>query len=214
MTNLPPIVPYRSSPPAPAELSPQVVQEQLAAARIAAKKIRRAINYATFDAWTIAIFAALSFACGLFGGAVGVVLGIATAATAWVEFKGAARLRRLDATAARTLAWNQLALAAILILYALWSLHSTPTMSSQSLMSELGPDANQIDTSQIDSLVGSFSGITKMFWYLVYGTVIVFAVFAQGGTALYYFSREKHITNYIKTQPPWVVQMQQAGAPM
>jgi hypothetical protein len=205
MTNLPPIVPYSSGSAAPADLSPQAVQEQLAAARIAAKKIRRAVSYATFDAWTIAIFAAGSFACGLIGGVSGVVLGMAMAAIAWVEFKAVARVRRLDPAAARTLAWNQLAFSGMLILYALWSLHSVPTMSS--VASELGPDAGDMDSGQIDSWL-------RIGWFLMYGTLIAVAVFAQGGTALYYFSREKHIKEYVETQPPWVIQMQQAGAPL
>jgi len=177
----------------------------LADARLAAKKIRRAVTYATFDAWTIAIFAALSFVCGLFSGVSGVLLGAAMGIIAFVEFKGVARVRQLDATAAKTLAYNQLAFSAVLIIYALWSLHSIPTMSS--VTSQLGQNSDLVDTGQIDSWL-------RLGWFLLYGTVIAVAVFAQGGTALYYFSREKHIREYVQTAAPWIVEMQRSGGPL
>jgi hypothetical protein len=53
-----------------------------------------------------------------------------------------------------------------------------------------------------------------MGWFLLYGTVIAVAVFGQGGTALYYFSREKHIRQYVQTAAPWVVEMQRSGGPL
>ena len=34
---------------------------------------------------------------------------------------------------------------------------------------------------------------------------------AQGGTALYYFSREKHIRAYREQTPAWIVEFQQGG---
>ena len=34
---------------------------------------------------------------------------------------------------------------------------------------------------------------------------------AQGGTALYYFTREKHIRAYREQTPAWIVEFQQGG---
>jgi hypothetical protein len=181
------------------------VQRDLAAARIAAKKVRRAVKYATFDAWTIGIFGGLSFVCGLFSGISGVVIGAVMGVIAFVEFKGAARVRQLDPTAAKTLGYNQLAFGALLILYALWSMHSVPNLSS--LSSQLGQNADMVDTPEVDNWM-------HMAWYAMYGTVIAVAVFGMGGTALYYFSREKHIREYVQTAAPWVVEMQRSGGPL
>jgi len=192
-----------SIPAAPA--STEQIQKDLADARLAAKKIRRAASYATFDAWTVAIFGALSFVSGLFGGMSAVLLGAAMVIVAYVEFKGITRIRQLDPTAAKTLAYNQLALSAVLIIYALWSLHSIPTMASVS--GQLGENADLIDSGQVDSWL-------RMGWFLLYGTVIAVAVFGQGGTALYYLSREKHIRQYVQTTAPWVVEMQRSGGPL
>lgn len=194
-----------SSPIPAAPASTEQIQKDLADARLAAKKIRRAATYATFDAWTVGIFGALSFVSGLFGGMSAVLLGAAMVIIAYVEFKGVTRIRQLDHTVAKTLAYNQLALSAVLIIYALWSLHSIPTMSSVS--GELGQSADLIDSSEVDSWL-------RMGWFLLYGTVIAVAVFGQGGTALYYFSREKHIRQYVQTAAPWVVEMQRSGGPL
>ena len=176
-------------------------------ARNAAKKIRRVATVATGDAWTIAIFAALSFICGLTSGVSGILMGVAMGVVAYVEFTGASRVRRLDASATRTLGYNQLALAGVLIIYALWNLFAT---SSSGLSAEIN--------SQLGSMGGSGMGVAKeaqdigqLVNNLVYGSLIAIAIFAQGGTALYYFSREKHITQYVQTTPPWIIEMQRAG---
>jgi len=38
------------------------------------------------------------------------------------------------------------------------------------------------------------------------------AIIAQGGTTLYYFTRAKYIRAYRDQTPPWIVEMQRAGA--
>jgi len=210
----PPPIPYSSpnAPPAtPAyagmPTSPQEIQAQLAAAQIAGKKIRRLANVATIDAWTIALFAAPSFICGLTSGFSGVLLGAAMGVIAYFEFTGAAAVRRLDVTAPRRLAYNQLAFAATLILYALWSIYAARNGGGlvAALKQQAGGDAD-LAQSGVD-----LSGIYSMVVYGLYGTLIAVAVFAQGGTALYYLSREKILKQYVETTPPWVVDMQRQG---
>jgi len=38
--------------------------------------------------------------------------------------------------------------------------------------------------------------------------LIAVALLVQGGTALYYFSRQKHLLRYLQQTPPWIQQMQ------
>jgi hypothetical protein len=209
VSNDPPIVPY-AAPPYPASGTPPPppnqleVQQQLAAAHLAAKKVRRAAGVATADAWMIAIFAALSFVCGLFSGVSGVVMGMAMGAIAFFEFDGAARIRRLDLAAPKRLGYNQLAFAGLIIAYSLWSLYAE--LAGSGLSQELEPYKAQL---------GDVEGLMRLIAFTVYGTLIAVAILAQGGTALYYFSREKYIRQYLNTTPPWITEMQRhGGAPL
>ena len=54
--------------------------------------------------------------------------------------------------------------------------------------------------------------LTRMLSVAVYGGVIAFALFAQGGMALYYFTRGKHVRAYLAETPAWVVTVQRAGS--
>lgn len=209
MADDPPTIPYAAppypavsalvAPPAPA--NPIEIQQQLAAAQVAAKTIRRATAIATADAWMIAVFAALSFVCGLFSGVSGVVVGMAMACIAWFEFDGAARLRRLDLTGPKRLGINQLAFAGLIIAYSLWSLRSE--LTGGGLSAELAPYKADL---------GDLEGLTRTIAYALYGTLITVAILVQGGTALYYFSREKHLRQYLARTPAWIIEMQRNGA--
>lgn len=190
--------------------SPQEIQAQLAAASLAARKVRWMAAVATFDAWSIAIFAAPSFVCGLFSGASGVLLGLAMGATAFVEFRGAAAIRRLDPTAPRRQGYNQLVLACSIILYALWCIHAASAgggLLAQLQQADPGADFSSIGGGQMDSLGQAVT------WFL-YGGLIVLTILFQGGLALYYFSREKVIRQYLAETPAWVVEMQRRGTPL
>jgi len=87
---------------------------QLAAARKAARKLRRAITVASFDGWTVGVFAALTLLTGLTDPS-GLLMGAGMGAVAFVELRAASRLRRLETGVTRTLGFNQLALAGIFI---------------------------------------------------------------------------------------------------
>lgn len=139
--------------------------------------------------------------CGL-SSLSGVLLGLAMGAIAYVEFKGAARIRRLDPAAPRTLGYNQLAFAVALIIYALWSLHDVA--SGRGLMADL-------NTPELQQAGGEYVDLIRTCLKLVYGILVAVAIFAQGGTAMYYFSREKYIREYLANTPQWIIEMQQAG---
>ena len=199
----PPAAPGASAP----QMNPLQIQQQMSAARIAAKKVRRAASVATADAWMLAIVAVPSLAAGLIDrGLIGILLGAALCAIACVEFSGAKRIRRLDPSSTRMLGFNQLALAAVLIIYSLWSLH-------QAMNGGLAAELKEHE-AELQAMGKEMEDMLQTTTNLVYYTLIAVAVFMQGGTALYYFSREKHIRQYVETTPPWIVEMQRNGAPL
>jgi hypothetical protein len=191
------------SPAVPPPLTPDQLQ-QLAAARAAAGKIQRVASVAAFDGWTIAIFAALSFICGI-GGVTGPVMGAAMGTIAGIELMGVPKLRRLDSRAARTLGYNQLAFASLLVLYAVWSLWGE--YHGQGMLASLSAS----DPSVRDMLK-DYEPMMRMIALAVYGSLIVAVIAAQGGMALYYFTRAKRIEQYVRQTPAWIIQMQQAVA--
>src|SRR4051794_19241609 len=102
----PPPLPVIAPPP---NVSPEHLR-QLAAARADAKKVRRAISVANFDGWTIGAFGALTLLLGLTDPS-SIAMGLGMIAVAWIELRGASRLKRLDSSAGRMLGMNQIALA-------------------------------------------------------------------------------------------------------
>lgn len=123
---------------------------------------------------------------------------------AYVELTGANRLKRTDPKAARTLGFNQLALAGILIVYAIWSLYSELKYGG------IAASLNTVDP-EAARMLKPYEGLVRQLTILVYGSLVLVAILAQGGTALYYFTRVKYIQAYLSQTPPWIIQMQQAG---
>jgi hypothetical protein len=188
------------------DVPPNVSEEhlrQLAVARAGGKKIRRAVAVAKFDGWSIGVFGVLTLLCGLTD-PTSIVLGLGMLAVAFVELRGADAIRRLDHRAARTLGMNQLALACLLILYSFWSIYTVSTGP--------GPyESIKAQDAEMARMLQPFESLTKTVSLAVYAILILFAIFFQGGMALYYFSRVKHIHDYASKTPPWIIKLQQAG---
>jgi len=190
-------------------MSPTLAPEQLrdlADARKRSKPIRSAITVAKFDGITVALFGGLTFLSVAFGSIWGLILGAGMCTIAYIELQGAQRLRRLDVTAPKTLALNQVCLGLLLLSYAIYSIF-TAGASIDATLKEAGPDVTNMFGNDIKSL-------TQLITFLVYGTLAAVAIFGQGGTALYYLSRRKYIEAYLAQTPPWIIQAQQAGMPM
>lgn len=185
-------------------LSPEQML-QLGEAQIRWKKIRRAISVARFDAWSVSVFAALTLLSVVFSW-IALPLGLGMAAVAFIEFRGADRLRRLDPTAPRMLAFNQIFFGCLLLSYAihmLYRTHHDPGEYSQVI---------GVGYSDWAGTLRSMDSLAKLIGTMIYGGLAVVAITVQGGTALYHFTRERHVRNYVAQTPPWIMQMQQAGA--
>jgi hypothetical protein len=185
---------------------PALSQEQLrqlTEARGGFRRIRRAVAVARIDAWTIAVFAGLTLVCGLFSLA-GVAMGAGMGIIAYVEFRGAGGLGRLETRWARVLGWNQLAFAGMLITYAVWSiLRELSGVSAYGAIKAADPG--------LAGMLQPFEGLARLITLAVYGGLIAVAVFAQGGMALFYYTRARHIRDYLAQTAPWILQMQKAG---
>jgi hypothetical protein len=176
---------------------------QIAEARTAWRRIRRAVGMARFDGWTIGIFGGLTVLFSLTSPS-GLAIGVGMLIIAVLELWGAARLSRLDPRAHRMLGFNQVAVALMLTTYALWSLYTAA----------YGPAATSTmsaDEREAMSMLGPVDEWTRQIQYLVYGILILVAVFGQGSLALYYFTRARHVRDYLAKTPPWIAEMQRAG---
>jgi hypothetical protein len=186
----------------PAAPSPEHLA-QLDAARLASKKLRRAVAYANFDGWGIAAFAALSIAFSLTSPS-GLLLGVGMAYIAWRELSTAPALARLDPLAPRRLAINQLIFSGLLILYFAWCLFQSFTTPS---------DYSEIIASSPEAagMVGNIDHLTRLISVCIYVSLIFGTVIFQGGTAWYYSSRAKLLSDYLATTPQWIIEYQRGG---
>ena len=206
-----PHAPFAPAMPAAATAAPGLSPEQLkqiADARSRSAKIRKAVFVAQFDGWSVAVFAGITLLGGLIGLSwVGILLGVGMAAAAFIELKAVKRLRALDATVTKTLAWNQVFLGALLFSYAVYSLVLIYTGRTEL--------AKQLEAyPEMADMAVNVNQIAKLIGLLVYGTLITVAIVCQGGTALFYLSRRKHIEAYVRETPQWILDAQRAGMPM
>src|SRR6185503_12458299 len=114
MTSNPPPIPFTPPPPSSAPVpvgyppfaatataaqqTPGLTPDQLrqiADARLRSKKIRKGVSVAMFDGWTVGLFGGLTLLFGMFS-PVGALLGAGMIAVAYVELRGAKRMRLLD----------------------------------------------------------------------------------------------------------------------
>jgi hypothetical protein len=179
----------------PAALSTEQLRA-LADAHALFKPIGKAIKYAKFDGWTLAVFAILTCLCGI-SSPVALVIGATMGAIAWYELRQANRLLAGDVEAPKKLALNQLALASLLIVYALTNLTRGPDASG---VAEIKRQLGGLDTGGMLEQVETLSDLIEK---LVYGVLIAIAVLVQGGTALFYLSRKKYVQRYATDVPGW-----------
>ncbi len=195
-------------PPPTAAAFPSFTPEnvaELAESKKHFKKINRAISVAKFDAWTVGIFGGLTLIVGLGSfSLVGVLLGAGMSYVAYSEFMNASKLRKLDLESPKKLAINQVVLGSLLMAYAIYMLlTSHADLSQYSDLAEVG----QMGAKMADDL----NRISTLVFRLVYFCLIAVAIFAQGGTALFYLSREKYLRIYLEHTPPWIIEMQRKG---
>ena len=118
-----------------------------------------------------------------------------------VEYLGRRRLRQGDPAAAGILGKNQIAFLCLIIVYCVYNM---ATFSTEKARAEaLSPEVR----AQLKALPGIDEMIERwapLVTYGFYGLVIGLSVACQGGMALYYFSRRRHVLGYNSQTPQWV----------
>jgi len=206
MSSLPPPIPYQTPP----SLGPEV-QQQLLAAQLRAKKLRNCAKVANTDAGTLALFAVLSLLCDLIdrsAGFSGIALALLLGVVSFLEFRAIHRFKRLDPQATKALVLNQIILAAGLIAYAGWRWYAE-SRAGGGLPADLKPYEKDLGDMAKD-----IEGIGQTVTQVLYASMILIAIFGQGGLALYYHTREKFLKAYITETPAWIQEMQRAGGPL
>jgi hypothetical protein len=194
-----------ANPPEPAgtpgPLSPQHLAE-LAKANKRAKTLRRAIGAARFNGWMLGACALVCVLMDLTG-PLSWLLGAGLGVAAYIEFHGAARLRRLEPAATRWLGFNQIGLGGLLIAYAVW----------QILAAAGHPPKSALDDPALAGLQGmeDMKQLERILPILLYGALIAIALIYQGGNAWYYFTRARHLRAYVQETPAWIVELQRSG---
>jgi hypothetical protein len=170
------------------------------------KKIDLAIGVATFNGWSVGVFAGLSGLVLLFSfGVLGLILTVGLAAVAYQEFRGRAGLRQLDPGGARLLGWNQVALGALIVGYCAWNLATT-------LLGAGAYDDVIQRHPELAQVLGDTGALIRFVAAAVYGVAIALTIPYQALVAWFYFSRTGHIERYVQQTPAWVTQVQRAAA--
>jgi hypothetical protein len=186
-------------------------RRELAAARDRAKSIRKAARVAAFNGWTTGAAAALSALFLLFDrSGMAVVITLALSIVAYNEFRGRKRLLSFDPSAATLLGWNQLGLLTLVVVYCVWMLSG----SSAEAVNALSAQFNSAAERELLSMVGDLEGIYNTATLAVYGSAVVVSALFQGGNALYYFTRRRHVEEFIAETPQWVRDVQSGSIPV
>jgi hypothetical protein len=194
MTSTPPTPPVV---PAPAPLSHDQISE-IELGRRHARRIRRAATVASISGWSLAFFALVTLAGGVFGNWPDLAIGVALAAVAFNELKGAEHLRAFDPGAPKRLALGQVFLGVAVVAYAGWNWYV------QSRRSPLAAYGGSTGSAEVDAmLVDITDSITPIVW----GSVAVVGLLTCWLTAAYYASKSKTIRVFRERTPPWVIEV-------
>lgn len=172
---------------------------QVAAAKQRRNKVDFAIVVASVSAWSLAVFAGVSWLFALFSLKAALVAA-GLSACAFFEFRGVAGLKRMDLRAPARLAWNQFGLAVLIAAYCVWS----------ALSAWYGPNpyAQAVATTpELGDMLEPFEDVMRQITVGVYALVLVLSVCIQASTIVYYRSRRKIIAAYLKETPGWIVEL-------
>jgi len=194
--------PSAPPPPSPAEptATSPLSEADFAAIRQAVldrQAVRRACHTARSSAITTFVIGLLAAPfVVLWPSAIGAfaVVGICTIGV--LEFLGYRRLQKADPGAARALAINQLAFLGVITLYCVGQMvgggEAVLSPETQSLLAA---------SPEMKHMADQFAPLIQ---YGFYGLVIFLSLLFQGGMALYYHTRRRHIVAFNRKTPAWI----------
>lgn len=187
-----------STAPTPAPLTPEQLA-LIAQATLRSKKLHRTQFVAALDTGFTACCALTTLLCGIFS-LTALLLGLSLSLTALNGYRGLRLLKRWDLRAPRILAYNQLLLAGIVTLYALFCIYDASIHPPFAATTNTDPE--------LSSLLQPYEHLTTRLVQGFYLAVIVGTLLTQGLTALYYWSRQKPLRTYLTETPEWIRQLQ------
>ncbi|GAB4108204.1 MAG: hypothetical protein Kow00105_14550 [Phycisphaeraceae bacterium] len=186
-------------------LTPEQVRA-LKQAKSNRSRINLAVTIATFNAWCLGIFAALSALALPFSFSIrGLFICLGLGLTARNEFRGRTLLKQLNTRAPSLLGYNQILLAVIIVGYCLWCLVDTAW----------GRNAFEqmvLDHPELATMLGSTGDLIRYATIAAYILVILLAVPYQAVMAWFYFSRSRHLREYLDRTPKWITEAQRHAA--
>lgn len=189
-------------------------RRELVAARDRASSIRKAGRVAAFNGWTTGLCAACSLMFLVFDRSpLAIAIAVGLSIITFNEFRGRKRLLNFDPAAATMLGWNQLGLLAMIVAYCLWQLH---TSNSAEAAGALTAGLDSASARELRAMTGGFQ-LEKLYrtatLALCWGVIALSVVF-QGGNAIYYFTRRRHVEDFIAETPQWVRDVQGGSIPV
>ena len=132
----------------------------------------------------------------------------------WFELRGAKQLAQAIPQSAKRLGFNQLMFLAIILAYAFWQIASFSIKGAKEALisAEVQSQLSQLGEMQeaIDEQLELWAPLVV---YGLYGSLIVLSILFQGGLAIYYFTRSRHLMHFDETTPGWIKRLwQEMGA--
>ena len=191
--------------PAHVPLTPEQL-DRLKQVGAAYRALRRSAAVAAFSGMTTLAIGTLSLTClFLDPGLVGFAVAFALCGFGAIELIGRQRLLQGTEDSLRILTWNQLAFFAAVAIYcgvqmATFSVQSLISPETRSVLGELpgASGGNLFDPQTEKSL--------KLAYIAVYALIILVSLASQGGLALYYARRRKHL-DLFRSASDWEKQL-------
>ncbi len=170
----------------------------------ARRPVAAAVRTARFSANSTLVIGVLGVPVALFSPSwisIAMVVGICT--IGMIERSGVRRLRQGQPSAATFLGRNQLAFLGLIVAYCIIQMMTfsgsgaSEALISKDTRSALAQLPGQDITGQIDTWA-------PLAAYGFYGLVILLSVCFQGGLALYYFTRRRHLLLIEGSTPTWI----------
>ncbi|HKU43844.1 MAG TPA: hypothetical protein VJR89_37045 [Polyangiales bacterium] len=181
----------------------------LSSARSAQRRLSFALKLAKWNGVTLLLAALITLVLAPFDPSL-LLAAAALAGCGLFELEAGKRLRRHEPRALLWLAGNQLLLLTVVVVYAGLQLRAA-LFEPASLAAEFAkhPELAQviasIDDPQLTEAIDGLGELYRTVQVSVYAVLIAVTMFVQGGAALYYLSRRKHLKEFLAT-PAWVVE--------
>lgn len=172
-----------------------------------ARPARRAAGFASVSGWTTLLAGGVSLLF-VIGNIPLMIFCVALAGIGTRELSLRRRLLRLETSAPRKLAINQLVLGGTLAAYAIFMLMRPPGESM--IASATSSDPMLQSVPELSGQLNDLSQLEHLVKASVYALMIVIALFVQGGTALYYLCKSRSLRKLHKHTPEWCVRVYRA----